>query len=200
MEFVLLFPIVLILLLGSVEILQVVRTRMELSATVAATAELIASQKGVINAAAGGAGTLQDFCTGAKFMMPSVQSATLALSVVSVSTLPPPGNPSGTVKTTMDWEIDTACSTAATSIGEAAAVKMATNATQINPSASGSVVPNAYDSVIIVQGSFTYKPTFHDDVITSLSRTFTHTVAVRPRHGTVVCADDKQKSCPKTAG
>lgn len=200
MEFALLMPILVILLFGATEILLVVRTRMELSAAVDATAELIASQKGVINLAVGGAGTLQDFCTGAKFMMRSSQSVSLALSVVSVSALPPPGNPGGTLTTAMDWEIDKACSTAATAIGETDAVSMATNATKINPSATASTVPNAYDSVIIVRGTFNYVPTFNNAPITSGSQTFTHTVAVRPRHGSVLCTDDKQIKCPKTGG
>ena len=200
MEFALLLPILLILLFGSTEILLVVRTRMQLSATVAATAELIASQKGVTTVATGGPGTLQDYCTGAKFMMRSAQSSTLALSVVSVSTAPPSASNGNKNTTAMDWEIDKACSTQATAIGASTAVSLATNATQINPSATASTVPNAYDSVIIVRGSFTYVPSFNNSPITSGSHTFTQTVAVRPRYGSVVCQDVNLNTCPQSGG
>ena len=79
-------------------------------------------------------------------------------------------------------------------------MSLATNATQINPSATASTVPNAYDSVIIVRGSFTYVPTFNNSPITSGSHTFTHTVAVRPRYGSVVCQDVNLNTCPQSGG
>lgn len=191
MEFAVLAPILVILLLGLTETVRVVRVKTELSAAVGSMAELIAAQTGVTTTVGGTSPlpspprSLQDICKGAQLMLQPSQQPNLAMNIASVTN--PPATPAGHGVIALDWEVDKACALAASPLpatGSGSAVSIATP-----------LVPNANDSAIVVSGSAAYVPIFANTPIPFSVVTLTYTVVVRPRYGTVPCQDETKTKC-----
>jgi Flp pilus assembly protein TadG len=143
-EAALIFPIMLVMLLGTFEVSSFVRANGRLTDAATAIADLIAQQT---NGVTGGtAGVLGSFCKAGKFVMTpfpatgaSGQSGAFSAAMASVT------NQSGTAS--LDWESDASCSITATALG-ATATTLAT--------ASVNQIPNAGDSVIVVKVTYIY--------------------------------------------
>lgn len=194
MEFAILAPVLVILLLGVTEAVRVVRVKMELSAAVGSMAGLIAVQTGVTTTTGGTTpppsppGSLQDVCKGAQLMLQPSQQPKLAMNIASVTNAPATANGPGVIA--LDWEVDKACALAASpfpAAGPGSAINTATP-----------LVPNASDSAIVVRGSSDYTPAFANVLIPFSAVTFTFTVAVRPRYGTLPCQDQNKATCTKS--
>ena len=191
MEFAVLAPVLVILLLGLTEAVRVVRAKMELSAAVGIMAKLIAVQTGVITYTGSTIprpsppGSLQDICKGAQLMLQPSQQPKFAMNVASVTN--PPATKTGPSVISLDWEVDKACTLTAApfpATGTGSAISMATP-----------LIPNANDSAIVVRGSAAYTPAFANTLIPFSAMTLTFTAVVRPRYGTVPCQDQNKSNC-----
>ncbi len=126
-EFALIVPLLLTLCLGLFEASEAVRADMKVRSAAQTLAQLVASQASI------NASTMSSFCAAAQLVMAPYATAPLQTAVASVS------NTGGTAA--IDWQ-DTTCG-GGTVPGNA--VTLAT-----------SMVPNAGDSVIVVQATYTY--------------------------------------------
>jgi Flp pilus assembly pilin Flp len=174
-EFALLAPFLIVLLIGLFEVVSLVRVSFKLSHASNELAKLVAqtpfTQSGtsiVAPAVTGGrSGTLGDYCTGVGYELTPYASSGLAGQIVSVTSAAG-GAPA------KDWESDNACPTAASAFS-GQAVTLAT---------SYSLTPNPTDSAIVVKVSYTYKPILH--YLLGSSWTLTQTAFARPRGGTKI--------------
>lgn len=165
MEFALIVPLLFVLITGSVEAAQLVRQNMAFQNSVNTFAQTTATQSIVTG---GMAGSLHDFCVGAKDMMFPYNTSSLAISIASVSRYSTSSAP------TMDWEVDTSCPTRGATIGASAAVSTGTV-----------LVPALNDSVLVAKGSYTgasYLQKFFPQTFS-----MSYQILVRPRTGTVTC-------------
>ena len=160
-EFVLIAPVLISLVFGSVETVRYVRSRAALHGAATTMAELVAAHQSVNGA------TLTDLCRGAQFVLLPLPTASFAVAVSSYS------NPVGSGAVAKNWEVDTACPSAAASPAAQTALAAATP-----------MVPNRGDSVIAVSASYTYTPMV-SAVLPSV--TFQQQVYTRPRFGSVLC-------------
>jgi Flp pilus assembly protein TadG len=170
-EFALVAPLLIMMLFGVTEETAVLRAQMKVSHAAGVLATMIAAQTSTVTP--GTAGTLGNLCYGAKLTLTPLGTAPFAAAIASVTT-----SASGSsTSTAMDWESDTSCPTAAKAIGATAAVGIATSAR---------LVPNAGDSMIIVQASYTYTATTH--FVLAPSYTLTQSAYARPRtNNTIGC-------------
>lgn len=191
MEFAILAPVLVILLLGLTEAVRVVRAQMELSAAVGVMTKLIAVQTGVTTYTGSTIprpsppGSLQDVCKGAQLMLQPSQQPKFAMNVASVTK--PPATETGPSAISLDWEVDKACTLTASpfpATGEGSAISMATP-----------LIPNANDSAIVVRGSAAYTPVFANSPIPFSAMTLTFTAVARPRYGTVPCRNENKSKC-----
>ena len=148
-EFALVAPIMVIIMIGMYEGAQIERVDMMLSNSAAAVADLVAQQ--VDGVTGGTSGSLGNFCSAAKRMMtvfPTNGTAgnanAYSLAIASVTNYT-----SGGVK--VDWESDGSCSVTATALGSAAKT-MVTSPTNLIPNAGS---PYG-DSVIVVHATYIY--------------------------------------------
>ena len=183
-EFALCLPLMVTMIYGSAEMTHFVHTRALFYEATNALSEIVAEQAHVTS---GSSGTLNDFCTGASYIVANYPNGNLAVSIASVTRYS-----TGIVR---DWEYDSACPTAGANIGQANAIALATP-----------LVPNVGDGVIIVQSSFSYDPYLHGPYIIEFTPTrFQLTKYSRPRFGgnattptPIVCtiAGAAGKPCP----
>jgi Flp pilus assembly protein TadG len=154
-EFALVLPLMLIFFLGTFETSELIRANMKFNSAVQTLADLVALQN------PSSTGTLTaDFCTGVEYMMAPFPSGTWAAQVNSVTYN---GQSTG-----IDWTA---------SCGSVSGAKGAVGL-------SNGMVPNAGDSVIIVQAS--YKYTSPLAFVLSSSYSFSNSAFARPRNGGTV--------------
>ncbi len=173
MEFALVAPMLVVMLIGMMEVTSLVRANIKLNHAVGLLGKMVAQQASPITA--GTSNTLGNLCTGAALAMTPMPTATFAAAVASVTT-----SASGSSQaTSMDWESDTSCATAATAIGSATAVSLAN---------TNGLVPDVGDSAIIVKVSYSYASPTH--LFLSASTVLTQTIFVRPRiNATIACSN-----------
>ena len=169
LEFAVVAPVLVLLLVGMAEITTRFRVQMKVNHTAGLLAKMVAQQAPSVTGSS--TGSLANLCTGAKLAMTPFPSTSFAGAIASVTTT---ASGSGT-HTSLDWESDTSCATTATAIGSAAATGIAT---------SSGLVPDAGDSLIIVRVSYVYTPTMR--LILPASTTLTQTIYVRPRANTTI--------------
>jgi Flp pilus assembly protein TadG len=155
LEFALIVPMMVLILVGIYQISQVVRVTMKLSNVAIAVADLVAQQDSVTG---GVTGSLGNFCKAAQLMMapfPTGATGPFSLSIASVTNYS--NNATSTVK--VDWEVDAACTVAATgtaTLGSSATTSV-TSPVNLVPNSGPSGTTNiAGDTVIIVQANYKY--------------------------------------------
>lgn len=163
LELAIVAPVLCALLFGTWEITQRLGAGLRTANVAEAVARLVAGQAAGVTPA-----LMTDACAGARAMLAPDAPAPLALAIASVS------NTGGTVA--RDWEYDTACTTAATPIGAAGAVALATAYVNNKVAAAG-------DSVVLVRATYAYVP-----ALTYLlgGATLSHMAFARPRSNTTV--------------
>jgi Flp pilus assembly protein TadG len=154
-EFALILPTLIVLFIGTFEASNLVRVKMKFDEAAPAIANLIALQ----NPSQTGSLT-SDFCTAANYLLSPFTTTGLNVQVASVT------NYNGT--STVDWTAN--CNN----------LSNPQNATTL---ATG-LVPNAGDSVIVVQTSYTYNAPIH--MVLGASYTFSNNGYSRPRSNSTV--------------
>ena len=182
LEFALIVPFLVMMVVGSAELVHYIRTRDMFYTAVASLADIVASEQGVTPT--GTTGAVSDACTGARTVLVNDPQGAFAAAVVSVTNYSSTG-------VTYDWEVDKGCLLPPTTpptppVGQAPQVG-ATAAI----SAAGPMVPNVNDSVIMVQAQSTYVP-YAANYVPYLAGvfqqyTFHATLFSRPRYGQVIC-------------
>jgi Flp pilus assembly protein TadG len=168
-EFALVAPVLILMLLGVSEETALLRAQMKVSHAAGLLAKMVAQQTPTVTP--GTNGTLGNLCYGAALTMAPLAKTTFAAAIASVTT-----NTVGTATTTtMDWESDNACAKAATPIGSSAAVALATGT---------ALVPADGDSLIIVKTNYTYTAATH--IVLSASYNLSQTIYARPRGDTTI--------------
>lgn len=154
-EFALLAPTLMVLFIGTFEASNLIRVKMKFDAAAPAVASLVAMKDPQQT------GTLtSDFCVGAAYMLAPFSTANLNVQVSSVT------NYNGT--TTVDWTAN---------CGDL------TNPQSPTVLASG-LLPNAGDSVIIAQTSYTYHAAI--SMVLGSTYTFQNVGYSRPRNNATV--------------
>jgi Flp pilus assembly protein TadG len=149
-EFALILPTLIVLFIGTFEASNLIRVKMKFDATAPAIASLVAVQN------PSKTGTLtSDFCTGAAYMLSPYTTSGLNVVVSSVT------NHNGT--SSVDWT---------------ASCNNLSNPQSATVLATG-LLPNAGDSVIVVQTTYTYNAPIH--MILGSSYTFQNDGFSRPR-------------------
>jgi Flp pilus assembly protein TadG len=126
-EFALVLPLMISLIMGIFEVTRVMGAKMRLTAATQSIADLMAQRVNVTLAES------TNFCNGARMTMHPLPGTALKAAVASVT--------KGVSSTTVDWN-DVACGGAATISN---AITLAT-----------ALIPNITDSTIIVQASYSY--------------------------------------------
>ena len=173
LEFALVAPLMIALLIGVSELTGYIRAQMKLNHAAGLLGKMIAQQTTAVTS--GKTGILGNLCYGAGLVMTPLATTSFSGAIASVST-----TASGTGQVTkMDWESDASCATAATAIGATAAANLAT--------ATG-LVPDIGDSLIILKVGYTYTPV--TQMFMAATTTLTQTIYVRPRaNATITCSN-----------
>lgn len=148
-EFALVLPIMITLFLGVFEGTRVVAASMRLANAAQSVADMIAQQSNI------DANMMTNFCNGGQLSMTPLSGTSLTIAVAEVT------NNNGTL--TVDWN-DVTCNGATT----------ISNATTL----ATTLVPNANDSVVIVQATYAY--TSPISYVLASSYTLTQTAYQRP--------------------
>lgn len=163
-EFALVAPVMILLLFGTIDVVNAFRVQAKLNTAAGQLAELIASQQAVTAPT----GTLSDICLGASLNMAPFTTSTLSADVASVSNDHPANRVSGSKDTTsvasyLDWENRTICSGAVSgSLGLNGAFALANAPTSLltKTAASASSTTDtalAYGfSAIVVRATYSY--------------------------------------------
>lgn len=162
LEFALLAPFLITVLIGLVAISQAVRAKMLLTSTASSMASMVAAQHTVTG---GSSGTLRDLCNGAQLIMRPYAAGALSMAITSYTK-----QSDSTVL--RDWEYDGACQASAGSLA-------ATGATLASP-----LLVDAGDSIIITRASYNYT-SLYTNIVPSM--TLSQTAYARPRYGKVTC-------------
>jgi Flp pilus assembly protein TadG len=150
LEFALIVPMMVLILIGIYQISQVVRVTMKLSNVAVAVADLVAQQDSV---SGGVTGSLGNFCKAAQLMMAPFPTGSttgpFSLSIASVTNY-------STNNVKVDWEVDAACATTATALGSSATT-LVTSPVNLVPNSGPALTTNiAGDTVIVVQANYKY--------------------------------------------
>ena len=209
-EFAIIAPVLLVMFIGTVEVLTLYRTEGKLNALAFNVAEMVSVQASNIPTNTGGGSSLNDICQGAILGLQPFPPGGLTIAVASVTLergpngLPDPNTSSSFVynatKAYDVWEADSTVSghtcstpgTGATTIGAANAILLATtNPPSISgTSGSSGEVEVPCDNVIIVQASITYPGL--TGLIVKSRPTLTQTAYTRWRYA----SDTEQLLCP----
>jgi Flp pilus assembly protein TadG len=157
LETALIFPVMVGLWLGGVEIGYYINANSALSRAAASMAKMVAQDQSVITP-----GVLVDMCTGMQMTIYPMANSTLSVDVASVTY-----QSDGTK--TLDWEGTKACPTQATAMGS----------TAITLATTKGVIPNLSNSTIMVKVSMTYTSPIQFYI--QGNRVLTATVYARPR-------------------
>ena len=171
-EFALIAPVLILMLLGVSEETALVRAQMKVSHAAGLLVKMVAQQSPSVTQ--GTSGTLGNLCYGSELSLAPLIKTPFSAAIASVST-----TTSGTQTTTaMDWESDTSCAKTATALGSSTAVSLAT--------ATG-LIPSSGDSLIVVRVNYTYTAATH--IVLSASYNLSQTVYGRPRGDeTITCS------------
>ncbi len=169
-EFALVAPLFILMLMGVAEETALLRAQLKLSHAAGLLGKMVAQQNTAVSS--GVSGTLGNLCSGVALTMTPLSTTGFSSATASVTK-----SASGT--TAMDWESDNSCNTPATAIGAAGAVSLAT--------ASG-LLPDPGDSLIVVKAGYAYTATTH--FFLAANYTLTQTIYARPRINTaIVCSN-----------
>ena len=152
MELALIFPAMMVAFFGTYEITQLVRVYMNLGLSSAVVADLLARNSPDTP------GEITDACNGGKMIMLPFVGTNFNAAVASVT------NKSGTI--TLNWSNTTSCGTGAAAIASPTTL-------------AATLVPNAGDSVIIVQTNYSY--TALTSFVLNQTYTISHLGYARPR-------------------
>jgi Flp pilus assembly protein TadG len=175
-EFALVAPVLLVLFMGTAEVLLLYRTQAKLNALASNIAEMVSLQDTPLPVSGTNVASLSDICTGAVYGLQPFPPKGLTVAVVSVTTTTAA---TSTVNGTYSiWEVDQpggGCANAATAIGATTACALALDGTP------GPMIPQsggaAGDNVIIVRATLTYPGIV--GVILGNAPTFTQTAYSR---------------------
>ena len=168
LEFALLIPVMVTLFFGLFAMSHFVRAKMLLSSTASSMASMVASQITITSASLG------DFCKGGvaaaggvQLVMRPYAGSGLSMSIISYTK-----QSDSTLK--KDWEYNSACQAAATSL----------NTDTTKTSVATPLLPNPGDSVVIVQANYSYTSLYASIVpnVTLVQQAFS-----RPRFSTIAC-------------
>jgi Flp pilus assembly protein TadG len=167
-EFALIIPVLLVLFIGTIEVLTLYRTEAKLNAVAINVAQMVAVAQSVDPTTSSNTGTaptvtsLNDVCNGAIQGLAPFPSAGLKINIASV-TLEPSAANANTPGAFDEWEQDytlktsSTCQTASgtailSGTGTTAPIAVATSTSATNPD----MLEEPCDNVIIVQASITY--------------------------------------------
>ena len=171
-EFAILAPILLTMLLSTFELVRYVRARGLVTLSASTMADIVSMQNVVTP---GPNGTLRDYCRAIQFTTYPYVSTGITVAVSSYT------KNGGVVA--KDWENDTVCPTAASPITSVYVPASASYQTPL--AAAATLLPNNTDSVIIVQVTLPYTPLILNVVKNMLP--ISDTMVARPRTGSVSC-------------
>ncbi len=183
-EFAIIAPLMLVMLMGTIEVVNLVRVQIKLNVAAGQLAEMIAGQPSVTEASsAGGGGSLGDMCIAASYNLLPYSRTTLSALVGSATVTPAPAP-------ALDWFTDKACPTAVQ--GTAATASSAITAadspkslftTDGTPFAGGGTAIKGY-SAISVQMTYVYENII--PFLQSSSITLKSVASARPRSNTTI--------------
>jgi len=153
LEFAIIVPFMVLILLGIYQVSQLVRVNMKMSNVAVAIADIVAQQDSITG---GVSGILGNFCKGAQLMMApfptSAAANSFSLAIVSVTNYS-----NGQVSNVkVDWEVDSACAVTATAIGSAATTLVTSPVNLLVNSGPKGTTGIAGDTVIMVRVTYTY--------------------------------------------
>jgi Flp pilus assembly protein TadG len=162
LEFALIGPVMALMIVGTIELGNILRLQAKLNVAAGQLAELIAGQSAVVSSASvtmGGASSLSDMCAGAADNILPYDLTAFAANIASITNV---SNAQG-VTPNQDWESDTACPATAIHAGYAVMEKLADTPRSLltkdgsswNGGSGGSSLGVGY-SAIIVNVSYTY--------------------------------------------
>ncbi len=168
LEFALLIPVLVTLFFGLFAVSHFVRAKMLLSSTASSMASMVASQITITSA------SLSDFCKGGiaatggvQLVMRPYAGSGLSMSIISYTK-----QSDSTLK--KDWEYNSACQAAATSL----------NTDIVKTGVATPLLPNPGDSVVIVQANYGYT-SLYSSIISNM--TLSQQAFARPRYSTIAC-------------
>jgi Flp pilus assembly protein TadG len=153
LEFALIVPMMVIILIGIYQVSQVVRVTMKLSNVAVAVADLVSQQSSVTG---GVAGSLGNFCKAAQLMMtpfPTGGASSFSLSIASVTNYSNNGG-AGTVK--VDWTVNAACNPPVAPGFASPVTTLVTSPVNLLPNPGPTGTNIAGDTVIVVQANYIY--------------------------------------------
>ena len=125
LEFALIAPLMTLLILGTIEFINISRLQAKLNVAAGQLVEMIAAQPAVVDGTASAqpdkTASLSDMCGGAAINMLPFEITAFAANIASITNA---NTPNGTAPI-QDWESDSACGTAATHAGYAAMLTLA---------------------------------------------------------------------------
>ena len=200
-EFALIAPLMVPLLLGSIELGNMFRIQAKVNTAAGQLAELVAGMQSVT--APGG--TLADMCTGAAMNLLPFNSAMFSADIASMTNAREkdrtPGSNSSTVYVYLDWESVSSCPTASpTTMGTSGALSLANSPSSLLTKTGQTAVRNSDLAVgysaIIVQATFAYTNVL--PFFLGKSITFVATATARPRQNSEIkCTNTAQTAaCP----
>ncbi len=187
LEFALVAPLLLLMLLGTVDLVNAIRIQMKLNVTAGQLAEMIAGQPSVtMGSSDGPGGSLGDMCAAAAYNLKPYSAAPLSAYIESTTVVQGSG-----IATAQDWASDRACPSAnpigsfwetiiLTSIADTPRSLFTIDGT---PRASGGTLVKGY-SAISLQLTYLYRNV--SPFLLGRFITFTAVAAVRPRSNTTV--------------
>ena len=208
LEFALIAPILITLIMGTVEISNAIRLQAKLQATAGQLAEFVAGQSAVTAPT----GTLADLCNGAAMNLIPYPVSALSADIVSLSNDHPSNrvvqsNDSNTVNTYLDWESISSCAaTASSALALDGAFPLANSQPASLLTKTGASATGVTDtanlkygySVIVVKAQYSYA-----NVLTFfLGQTinFSAVAVARPRsNATIRCTRTDGSSCPASS-
>ncbi len=186
-EFALIAPVMVILLVGTIELVNLLRIQLKVNMAADQLVEMVAGASTVTEAASGGTGgSLTDMCTAAAYNLLPYGSGKMSAAIASITVTP-------NLVITADWATDKACPTQVT--GSASLITALTAAADTprslftldgTPSASGGTVVKGY-SAISTQVTYVYSNII--PFLQAPSITFTALATARPRsNATIPCS------------
>jgi len=153
LEFAIIVPFMVLILLGIYQVSQLVRVNMKMSNVAVAIADIVAQQDSITG---GVSGILGNFCKGAQLMMApfptSAAANSFSLAIVSVTNYS-----NGQVSNVkVDWEVDSACAVTAPAVGSSATTLVTSPVNLLVNSGPKGTTNVAGDTVILVRVTYNY--------------------------------------------
>ena len=191
-------PVMLVMLLGTVEFVNMFRVQIKLNVAAGQLAEMIAGQPSVTEASSAGAGgSLSDMCTAASYNLLPYNRKALSALVGSVTVTP-------ALAPALDWFTDKACPSVVngTAASGSAVITAADTPRSLftidgTPSSSGGTAVKGYSAVSI---QMTYVYTNIIPFMLAPSITLTAVASARPRSNTTIPCTYPSGSTPAACG